>query len=417
MNILRRIFGPSTEAKDTTLSIDQVLSRMDLLRATAAGEPVTSETALNAPTILAIVRALASVLAMLPIDVIKGSGDDREELPNHELAWLLNRAPNTWQSRYDYWYTVAAQMILYGEFIAVKNQAMNGKLVNLIPIPPGMAMARLGDDFRMTYQITQRGGGTRTYQQREVHHIRTGTVDGVTPIRPIDRLREDIALEIACTKFGAALFGNGAIPNLVIEHPSHFMTQEAADRFKEAWTSTFKKKRGTAVLEDGMKLHEIQLANDESQFLETRKHQRNVIAGAFGVPPHRIGDLERATFSNIEQQSLEFVTYALMPYLVAIEAAVNRDLLPEAQKWDTAVKFNVDALLRGDAKSRAETLQIERQMGIINANEWRALTDRAPRTDPAGDDYMTPMNMSAGKSTDASKPDAGAGSNDQEETP
>ena len=142
-----------------------------------------------------------------------------------------------------------------------------------------------------------------------------------------------------------------------------------------------------------MKITPLQLTNEESQFLQTRKHQRTVIAGAFGIPPHRIGDLERATFSNIEHQALEFVTYALMPYLVAIESAAWRDLIPEPQKADTVIKFNVDALLRGDTKSRAESLQIERQNGIISANEWRALTDRPPRDDPGGDEYITPLNM------------------------
>ena len=154
-----------------------------------------------------------------------------------------------------------------------------------------------------------------------------------------------------------------------------------------------------------MKITPLQLTNEESQFLQTRKHQRTVIAGAFGIPPHRIGDLERATFSNIEHQALEFVTYALMPYLVAIESAIWRDLIPDPQKANTSVKFNVDALLRGDSKSRAESLAIERQNGVISANEWRALTDRAPRTDPGGDEYITPLNMGSGKPPPGDNPD------------
>lgn len=391
MSIFSRWFG--VERKSDSLTVDQLAERLQLRQRTTAGESVTPANAMRSPTIFAIVNALSRTLAQLPVDIIKSAGGERIEQPEHELAWLLNKRPNGWQTRYDYWFTVGAQLVLYGEFIALKNQAGNGRIINLIPVPPGQATAALNADMAMEYEIQLPTGERRSYGQRQVHHIRLGTVDGVTPIRPIDNIRESIGLEIAAEKFGAQLFGDGAIPNLVIEHPSHFLDGDSQKRFGDSWNAAFRKKRGTAVLEDGMKVTPIQLTNEESQFLETRKYQRTVIAGAFGIPPHRIGDLERATFSNIEQQSLEFVVYALMPYLVAIESAAHRDLLPEPQKTDTTVKFNVDALLRGDALSRAEALAIERQNGVISANEWRSLTDRNKRTDPGGDEYITPMNM------------------------
>ena len=409
MTLFSRLFSGRQGAPDdakANISVDKFLRQLDMVRATAAGESVTPANCLRSPTMFAIVNALSRVLGMLPIDVIQGAGATRKELPGHELAGLLNRRPNQWQSQFDYWFAVGAQLILYGEFVAVKNQAFNGKLVNLVPVPPGACtIAQDPSDFTFRYLVNRTDGSSQVYGPKQIHHIRMGTVDGVNPIRPVDNIRESIAMEIAAEKFGAQLFGSGAIPNIVLEHPGHFQTDESRKSFGRSWNNAFRKKRGTAVLEDGMKITPLQLTNEESQFLQTRKHQRTVIAGAFGIPPHRIGDLERATFSNIEHQALEFVTYALMPYLVAIESAIWRDLIPDPQKANTSVKFNVDALLRGDSKSRAESLAIERQNGVISANEWRALTDRAPRTDPGGDEYITPLNMGSGKPPPGDNPD------------
>ena len=147
------------------------------------------------------------------------------------------------------------------------------------------------------------------------------------------------------------------------------------------------------------------MSNEESQFLETRKLQRQIIAGVYGIPPHRVGDLERATFSNIEHQSLEFVIYALTPLLVNIEQAILRDFIPRADQERLQPKFNVKALLRGDFKSRQEGLKIQREQGIINANEWRKEEDMPPIEGEEGDIYIMPA---VGGSAPQPAPDATA---------
>ena len=132
---------------------------------------------------------------------------------------------------------------------------------------------------------------------------------------------------------------------------------------------------------------------EDAQFIEGRKYNRSEIAGIFGVPPHKIGDLDKATFSNIEHQALDYVISSLMPWLVCWEKAINQQLTPDPLRYQA--KFNVSALLRGDAKSRAEALQIQRRNGVISANEWRMLEDMNRRTDPGGDVYIVEGNMQA----------------------
>ena len=164
----------------------------------------------------------------------------------------------------------------------------------------------------------------------------------------------------------------------------------------------FKNKKGTAVLEDGFDLEKLQMSAEESQFLETRKLQRSVIAGALNISPHRVGDLGRMTFNNVEQLSMEYVTYTILPFLLAIETSISRDLISESESENVFVKFNVSGLLRGDSKSRQESLKIQREWGIINANEWREFEDMNPIGGDAGEMYLRPLNYTS--DTEASEP-------------
>ena len=389
-------FDPRTWGrKSAELTLDQ-LTRAFLTRQSEGLPVVTPDNALESPTVFAIVHGMARTLAQLPIDVIRRTKDGREQVPDHPLHWLLNVQPNQWQTRNEYWTQVAVDLLLRGESIVRKAQSSNGVVVFLIPLARSDVRWEQGNDFRLTYSV-QRHGMTGVYPQSRMHHIRAMTMDGLSGVSPVDAVKDAIALEIAAQRMALNLFGNSAIPNIVLEHPSHFRDQEAVERFKASWQAAFgSTKRGTAILEDGIKASQLQLSAQESQFLEARQYQRTVIAGAWGIPPHKIGDLSRATFSNIEMQSLEFVVYALMPYISAIEAAMHRDLLPDSQKADYQIRFNVGALLRGDLKSRSEALKIQREAGVISANEWRRLEDMEPRDDPGGDEYLTPLNMGAG---------------------
>lgn len=398
-------------------SIEDVIGRLSLLGKTVSGEAVTEETALQSPTFYAAVQAISRTIAQLPLDVIEKDGKNRNKRPDHDLYKLLSVRPNEWQSRYEYWSNVGTSLLMHNVFYAYKNQAPNGRILNLHPLHPSRVTPKQGDDMRLTYDVTYENGEIRKIPPEKMHRICMFSLDGVKPVSPLVKLRESIGLEIAAEKYGAGVFESAAVPNVVIKRPGHFKDQSAFDRFKDSWNNAFSKKGGTAILEDGFDIEKVQMTAEESQFLETRKLQRNVLAGAMNITPHRVGELGRATFNNVEHLGLEYVNYTIMPYLLAIETAIVRDLVSEKEQERISVKFNVDSLLRGDSKTRAEALKIRREWGIISADEWRAYDDLNPLPDDKGSDYLVPLNYTvAGEDKPEAEPKGPAPSfNSQED--
>ena len=191
---------------------------------------------------------------------------------------------------------------------------------------------------------------------------------------PIALAKNAIGISIACEEYGASFFGNGASPSGVLEHPGVIKNPE---RVREAWHRAYGSGNAhkTAILEEGMKYTPISIPNNEAQFLETRKFQIEEIARLYRVPLHMIGDLDHATFSNIEQQSLEFVKYTLDPWLVRWEQSLQKALLSDSEKGQYFIKFNVEGLLRGDYASRMQGYATARQNGWMSANDIRELED------------------------------------------
>ena len=228
----------------------------------------------------------------------------------------------------------------------------------------------------------------------DVLHVVGLGFDGLVGYSPIAMAKNSIGMAIACEEFGAKFFSNGATPGGVLEHPN---TIKDPEKVRESWTNTFGGSGNSnkiAVLEEGMKYHPISINPNEAQFLETRKFQLNEIARIFRVPPHMIGDLEKSSFSNIEQQSLEFVKYTLEPWVARWEQAIVRRLLNEEEKKTYFVKFNLEGLLRGDYKSRMDGYAVARQNGWMSANDIRQLEnlDMIPEED-GGNAYLVNGNM------------------------
>ena len=201
-------------------------------------------------------------------------------------------------------------------------------------------------------------------------------------------------MAIACEEYGAKFFANGAAPSGVLEHPG---TIKDPKKVREAWQSQFGGSSNAgrvAVLEEGMKYTPISISPEQAQFLETRKFQINEIARIFRIPPHMVGDLEKSSFSNIEQQSLEFVKYTLDPWVIRWEQSLMRALLSNDEKKEYFIKFNLEGLLRGDYESRMKGYSIGRQNGWMSANDIRELEnlDRISRED-GGDLYLVNGNM------------------------
>ena len=223
----------------------------------------------------------------------------------------------------------------------------------------------------------------------DVLHIPGLGFDGLVGYSPIAMAKNAIGMAIACEEYGAKFFANGAAPGGVLEHPG---TIKDPQRVREAWQSQFGGSGNSnkiAVLEEGMKYTPIGISPEQAQFLETRKFQINEIARIFRIPPHMVGDLEKSSFSNIEQQSLEFVKYTLDPWVIRWEQSIMRTILSFDEKKQYFVKFNLEGLLRGDYASRMSGYATARQNGWMSANDIRELEnlDRIP-ADEGGDLYL-----------------------------
>ena len=266
-------------------------------------------------------------------------------------------------------------------------------MVGLYPLLPNKMLVNRTDQGILYYQY-EKDGQTFILRNYEVLHIPGLGFDGLIGYSPIAMAKNAIGMAIATEEYGAKFFANGANPGGVLEHPG--VVKDPA-RIRESWNAVYQGSSNAhrvAVLEEGMKFQSIGIPPEQAQFLETRKFQINEIARIFRILPHMIGDLEKSSFSNIEQQSLEFVMYTLDPWVVRWEQAIQRALFSESEKRQFFVKFNVDGLLRGDYESRMNGYAVGRQNGWLSSNDIRELENlnRIP-AELGGDLYLINGNM------------------------
>jgi HK97 family phage portal protein len=397
LNILGlNISWGAPEQKD--ISLDTLIKRFDAIYETTSGISVTPENCEQSPTVKAIITAVTRRFAVMPVHVfLKSRKDGRESkelLASHPVERLLNR-PNDWQSRTSYWMDAASRMLRYGNFYALKARGVTGPIRRLEPLPPSDCDPIQRSDWSVIYKITLPGGKFEELAPSQIHHARGTARDGVKGDSPVMDVREAIAMEIAAEKMGASLFGNGAMPGLVLNYmdgSQGFKSDAERNAFLETVQAAYtKKKRFRAMLlPKGIGVGtQIPVENDKAQFIQTRQYQRTVIAGAFGCPPHLVGDLSKGTFNNVEMQGIEFTTNVILPMVRMFEAAMEKDLLTDDDRnGGVIIRFNPDAILRGDFKSRQEGLAIQRQNGVINANDWRENENMNPiSAEDGGDEY------------------------------
>ena len=369
---------------------------------TSSGKNVTERSAMQMTAVYSCVRILAEAVAGLPLHLYKYNDDGgKEKALDHPLYRLLHDEPNPEMSSFVFRETLMTHLLLWGNAYAQVIRNGKNEVVALYPLMPNkMSVDR--DERGRLYYTYYRGPDEAiknkdfavTLQPSDVLHIPGLGFDGLVGYSPIAMAKNAIGMAIACEEYGAKFFANGAAPGGVLEHPG---TIKDPQRVRESWQSTFGGSGNAnkiAVLEEGMKYTPIGISPEQAQFLETRKFQINEIARIFRVPPHMVGDLEKSSFSNIEQQSLEFVKYTLDPWVIRWEQSIQRALLSHDEKALYFVKFNVEGLLRGDYQSRMNGYAIGRQNGWMSANDIRELEnlDRIPAED-GGDLYLINGNM------------------------
>lgn len=369
--------------------------------ATSSGRPVTERSAMQMTAVYSCVRILAEAIAGLPLHVYRyKDGGGKEKALDHPLYPLLHDEPNPEMTSFVFRETLMTHLLLWGNAFAQVIRNGRDEIIGLYPLMPNRMTVgrdeagRLYYEYQRTWDEPTGRFETVTLQARDVLHIPGLGFDGLVGYSPIAMAKNAIGLAQATEDYGASFFANGAAPGGVLEHPG---TIKDPVRVRESWQSTFGGARNgnkIAVLEEGMKYTPISVSPEQAQFLETRKFQINEIARIFRIPPHMIGDLEKSSFSNIEQQSLEFVKYTLDPWVIRFEQAITKTLLTPREKPGVYVKFNLEGLLRGDYESRMNGYAVARQNGWMSANDIRELEslDRIS-IEAGGDLYLVNGNM------------------------
>ena len=397
MGILQGIF----KSRDKPQNATNGSSYRFFMGNSAAGKNVNERSAMQMTAVYACVRILSEAIAGLPLHMYQYLEDgSKRKAIEHPIYHLLHVEPNPEMTSFVFRETLMTHLILWGNGYCQIIRNGKGEVIALYPLMPNRMTVDRDANGRLYYKYQKSSEDAPTMEgsnvildSSDVLHIPGLGFDGLVGYSPIAMAKNAIGLAIAAEEYGSKFYANGAAPSGVLEHPG---TLKDPARVRESWNAAFGGSSNShkfAVLEEGLKYSPISISPNEAQFLETRKFQINEIARIFRVPPHMVGDLEKSSFSNIEQQSLEFVKYTLQPWIIRWEQNLQKALLEEEKKTYFFI-FNVEGLLRGDYQSRMQGYATARQNGWMSANDIRELEnlDKIP-TEEGGDMYLVNGNM------------------------
>lgn len=356
-----------------------------------SGVRVTPDTAMQSTVVLACARVLAESVAGLPLHLLRRLADGGKEIARENpLYGILHDAPNSWQTSFEWREQAMLHLCLYGNAYSEIRPGAAGAVTELWPLHPSRMKVERIENGRLRYKYREETGSETVYTQDQIMHLRWMSDDGVNGMVPVELARDAIGLARACEIHGAAFFGNGARPGVVLS-TDNTLSAEAAEMLRNNWERMHRgaeRSNRTAVLTGGLKPVELGGNNQEAQFLEARRFQVEEVCRLFRVPPHLVGDLTRSSFSNIEQQSIDFVQHTLLPWLRRFETAIARDLITDSAYF---AEFDTRGLLRGDAAARASYYQTLWNLGVASINEIR----RWENLDPVdgGDTRFVQLNM------------------------
>lgn len=388
---------------------------------TATGFTINSERALYATAVFSCVNLLASVIASLPLKLYKIDSDGSvNEANKNPLYWLLSFMPNKYQTAYEYWLYNMECILLRGGFVSWINRGTTGKIFGLIPLHPDTITREFSADGKILFSgLAEWGPGKylkfEKTPQEQFFWSNYRTLDGLNPVSPIKYAAESISLALTAEEHGARTFANDAVPPLIISMPEK-LSPEHLQNLAKMW-----KVGGTGsnygmprFMDGGAKLERLKMSNEDAQYFETRRFQKEDICGIFRVPPSMIGDTQRAQgWSTLEQKNSDFLTYTLSPYLTNIEQSVQRSLIPPSEWGNTYSDFDTKSLMRADINSRTSYYKAMKEIGALNPNEIRAEEGLNKR--PGGDEYTISSNTrteSDMNSQEKTKPDPNQNQNE-----
>ena len=373
-----------------------------------SGISVNERTAMQTTAVYSCVRILAEAIASLPLHLYRYTDKGKERVFDHPLYHILHDEPNEEMTSFVFREVLMSHLLIWGNAYAQIIRDGRGQVLGLYPLLPDkmeVDRAENGELYYIYTRNTEENPNFKDYgriylRKEDVLHIPGLGFDGLVGYSPIAMAKNAVGMTLACEEYGASFFANGATPGGVLEHPG--VLKDRA-KVRDSWHKVYGGSRNAgkvAVLEEGMKYQQIGIPPEEAQFLETRKFQINEIARMYRIPPHMVGDLEKSSFSNIEQQSLEFVKYTLDPWVIRWEQALQKALLLPQEKNEYFIKLNVDGLLRGDYASRMNGYAVGRQNGWLSANDIREMEDQNPIPEEDGGDLYL-VNGSMTKLADA----------------
>ena len=370
-------------------------NRADVLPSSLTKIYIDETTALKLSSVWACVRVISETIGALPWHVLRRDGEKRVPYITHPAHWLLSVQANPETTAMSWREVVLASALMYGDGYSLIERDTSGRPLWLWQIEPWRVRPDRDEGGSLIYRVrNDAAAADATVQPANMFHLHGLSLNGLTGLSLVRFASESIALGIAMEQFAAAFFGNSANPSGVFETDTALGPKQAQE-FKEQYVESQKGVRSSGksmVLPKGMKWRQVTVDPEKSQLTEARSAQIEEIARRFRVPPHKIGHLKHATFSNIEHQSIEFVSDCLLPWAIRLEQEANIKLFGRAQSGIAYTKLNLSALLRGDSKAQADAFAVGRQWGWLSANDVLRFLDMDP-IGPQGDVYMIPANM------------------------
>ena len=361
---------------------------------TDSGVNVTVQGALANSVVFACVIILSDTIGILPLDFYRRlANGGKEKATGHSLFNILRWLPNPEMTSIEFRGILQGHLATWGNAYAEIEMNGAGQVIRLWPLRPDKTWPERADNDRIVYRVRLPDRDIRLPFER-VMHLKGLGFDGMVGYSPIAQMRQAIGLSMATEKSGAKFFGSGMRPGSVLQHPGR-MSEVAQDRLKksvEEQVGGLTNSQRMLVLEEGLKWEQVGLPPEDSQFLESRKFQVADIARPYRIPLHMLAEMDSATFSNIEQQSLEFITQTMLPWTTRWEQAIYRDLLTERERRIYFAEHLFDALLKGDITSRYQAYNVGRQGGWLSVNDIRNRENMNP-LDDGGDIYLAPLNM------------------------
>jgi HK97 family phage portal protein len=360
---------------------------------------IAPEQAWRVGAVMNCVDLRARVIGSLPLPIYQRQPDGtRVKVPWFTPYRVLVQAPNAWMAPSGFWRTMVTNLDVFGNAYALIEWSVpddpNSLASGLWPIHAQMVTPQRNKETRDIEYLITSSAGTVVVPKESMIHLRAFSFDGVMGVSKLTAAARAVGLAFSTEEYGSNWYNNGGVPSGVLEHPG-VLSDEAAKRLAESWTSTYgslSKSARTAILEEGTKYHPITVSPAEAQFLEVRKYSAGQIAALYGVPARLVGAHDGPVgWGSVEQETLEWVKYGLTPDLVAIEQELATKLLKGSTVYYP--EFNLDALLRGDIKGRMEANSIAWEHGALTTDEWRARENMGPTADGQGGVRYIPLNF------------------------